>query len=184
MVMSRCLNGSSARVIKEVWCTANIMTHNFADAHKDKLHFCSILTDMCHCKQDYGEFATRVVMNGTIKIDSYMSSRSWIVADTRYDVVMGISCHMNDSPQRIYKNCVAIVDNHGLLAMYASCQDWLTIRTVQVNRFPRRLRFSKLVTCILLAVQEISCKTTLLPNSFEDREGVAEFGRRKAGSAR
>lgn len=87
------------RVLNDDRCTSNVWSRKFASANELLLTFSPLLIDVNHSKQVANEIANAMIANGAVFIGSYSYSGNWIGADCRYDVVLGMSWHTEETPE-------------------------------------------------------------------------------------
>lgn len=78
------------------------MSQEFASGNEHLLRFTSILINVNHFKQDPNEIETDMIAKGKVQIASYCYSGNWTVADSRYDVLLGMSWHTEEHPVADY----------------------------------------------------------------------------------
>ena len=52
-----------------------------------------------HSNEGTSENASRFVLNGTLRIGSHTYTLNWVVANCRYDVLLGMPLHVAHNPQ-------------------------------------------------------------------------------------
>lgn len=102
LVMDGTFNGIPALILKDDVCTANVVSQDFAGTNHQQLKFSPVLVDPNHFMQGANEIATQMSANGTIRIGTYSYTGNWIVADCRYDVLLGMPWHMEEHSNADY----------------------------------------------------------------------------------
>ena len=140
LVLSGTFNDLPTRILKDDGCTSNVISREFAEAHRDEFEFRPILMDVCHSKAGSGEIATEMVLNGTIRIGHHSYTADWIVADARYDVLLGMPWHIDCNPRTDYPARTVFVDSRELSAEYVPRLDARKVQPMGAKQFRRALR--------------------------------------------
>lgn len=143
LVLEGTFNGIPARVLKDDGCTSNVVSKEFAEAHQESLTLTPVLVDVNHSKQDAHEIATEMIANGTVRIGSYSYSGNWIVADCRYDVLLGLPWHTEEAPCIDYEGRTIALKGTVLCASPVPRFSPLRVNSLAVKRFRRLLRRPK-----------------------------------------
>lgn len=140
LVMKGTFNGLPARVLKDDGCTSNVVSREFASAHEHLLKFSPVLIDVNHSKQGANEIATELIANGTVCIGSYSYTGNWIVADCRYDILLGMPWHTEERPETDYVCRTVRVRKHKLCASPVARSSPFSVTNLGVKRFRKMLR--------------------------------------------
>ena len=110
LVLSGKLNGVSARVLKDDGCSTNVISHRFFGLHRRHFHVRKATVVVKHSKEELNETASHVVINETLQIGSHAYTSNWVVADCRYDVLLGMPWHVANKPKIDYVKRFVVVD--------------------------------------------------------------------------
>lgn len=90
LVILGAFNDIPGRELKDNDCTSNVTSRHFVSAHRDKFVFRPILRAVRDSKAGLQEIASKVVVNGTLCIGFHHHTGDWIVADARFDILLGM----------------------------------------------------------------------------------------------
>ena len=96
-----------------------------------------------HSAKDANERSSQVVLEGTLKIGNHNYSSNWVVADCRYDVLLGMPWHVAHKPIIDYENGIVKVNDQKLPSKNVKKTDNLEsmeITNLSVKKFRRMLR--------------------------------------------
>lgn len=96
------LNGVSARILKDDGCSTNVISRRFFGLHRQRFHVRKAKIVINHSNEDSSETASQLVLNGTLKIGSHTYTSNWVVANCRYDVLLGMPWHVAHNPNVDY----------------------------------------------------------------------------------
>ena len=98
--------------------------------------------EVSHSNQDNVEFSSEVIVNGKIEIGDYTYQSNWIVANCRYDVLLGMPWHRKENPKVDYKNLEVTVGKNVFKAVL-DVPERLQITNIGVKEFKSILRSTK-----------------------------------------
>ena len=113
-VLSGKLNGVSVRVLKDDGCNTNVISHRFLDQHRQRFDVRKSRVIVQHSRDGSEEESSYMVINGTLKIGSHAYTSNWIVAECRYDVLLGMPWHVASNPLIDYERRIVRVDDDEL----------------------------------------------------------------------
>ena len=102
LILTGKLNGVSARVLKDDGCSTNVISRRFFGLHRQRFQVRKASVVVNHSNEDTSENSSHVVLNGTLSIGSHTYTSSWVVANCRYDVMLGMPWHVAHNPQIDY----------------------------------------------------------------------------------
>lgn len=140
MVLSGVFNDIPTRILKDDGCTSSVISREFAEVHRNKFAFCPILMDLCHSKQGSRGIATKMTASGTLGIGNQSYTADWIVADARYDVLLGISWNVDCNQKADYQARTVIVDGFEVSAQPVLRRNTRHVQSMGVKQFLRVLR--------------------------------------------
>ena len=96
------LNGSlenrAVRVLKDDGCNTNIMSYEFFNKNKMILKWRNCQVEIRHSKSGSKENSSIVVIGAVLKIGSHKYRSNWLVADCRYELLLGMPWHVFNNP--------------------------------------------------------------------------------------
>eukprot|EP00171_Calliarthron_tuberculosum_P016982 IDg16982t1 len=106
IVFEGLFEGKEVSVLKDDGCNTNIVSREFARRYYDSFRVNKVDTIVTHSKRGSTEKATDIVMDAEIKIERHKYRSNWVVADCRYDVMLGMPWHRAVLPILKYGNSV------------------------------------------------------------------------------
>lgn len=181
MVMPGEFEGVSAHVLKVNGCTSNVISRDFAEANRAQFTFQPILVDVSHSMQGSGDIATEMIVNGTVTIGYYAYRGNWIVADARYDALLGMPWHFDANPKTNNESLTVEIDRHTLGGKLTAQQGFCVVQNMRVKQCQRSLKRVKKGTQIFRVVQissselfhnPINPKAELLDEADEELQAI------------
>ena len=173
MVFSGTVNGAAASILKDDGCNTNVISSQFLARNRDIFDITPALVDVLHSKAEFNEVGTEMISNATIEIGDYKYTGNWIVADCRYDVLLGMPWHHSELPKTEYDKRQVTVKNNILSASPISRKEAFAITNIGVKRFRRLLRRPKRGTEIFQVMQmstKRKCDSRGLQEMTTDKE--------------
>jgi len=102
LVLKGKLNSVSVRVLKDDGCNTNVVSKKIVDLNRQRFTVRKEKFVVQHSKDGENEEASKIILNGTLKIGSHTYTSNWVVSDTRYDVILGMPWHVANNPQIDY----------------------------------------------------------------------------------
>ena len=148
LVFSGLLNGVSARILKDDGCSTNVISRRFFGLHRQRFQVRKAKIVVNHSNEDSSETASHIVLNGTLKIGSHTYSSNWVVANCRYDVLLGMPWHVAHNPtvdyvKRVVKGGSDVISvDHEYLNGRGSVKkkEKLTVTNLGVKEFRQMLQ--------------------------------------------
>ena len=109
LVLEGKLNGVSVRVLKDDGCSTNVISPRLLDRWRSQFQVKKSKTVVNHSREGSGEESSEVVLNGTLKFASHTYTSNWVVAECRYDALLGMPWHVANNPRIDYVNRVVQV---------------------------------------------------------------------------
>jgi hypothetical protein len=92
------LEGKSFRVLKDDGCNTDVMSYEFFKRYKKLLRWKSCEVEVRHSKSGLSENSSTVVLGATLNIRNHKYISNWLVADCRYDLLLGMPWHVSNNP--------------------------------------------------------------------------------------
>ena len=146
LVLSGKLNGISARVLKDDGCNTNVISRRFFGLHRQRFHARKADVVVNHSREGWSEKASHVVYEGTLRIGSHTYTSNWLVADCRYDVLLGTPWHVANNPQIDYKKRIVTVNDKAIhfgkstLTKVHFVKPEVTVTNLTVRKFRQMLK--------------------------------------------
>ena len=134
-----CLNGIPVRVLKDDGCNTNVISKEFFNFHADCFDVIEKRVEIYHSNRQNTEMATQIVVNARLSCGEHVYRSNFTVANCRYDVLLGMSWHVDCKPRIKYEvPQVAVADQ--CLPMKKDEQCTPTITNMGVKKFRSILR--------------------------------------------
>ena len=114
IVLDGKLNGVKVRVLQDDGCNTNVVSKRLVKKFR---HCFKVVDDdvlVQHSDKDSNERSSQVVLNGTLKIGNHTYTSNWVVANSRYDVLLGMPWHVAHNPTIQYDTGVVKVGDVSL----------------------------------------------------------------------
>lgn len=105
LVIEGLMNGKPVRILKDDGCNTNVISKEFYAAHPDLFEARETSVVVSHSQRGSAETSTHVVMNGVLQMGAHRYQSNWAVADSRYDVLLGMPWHVECKPCRDSGGC-------------------------------------------------------------------------------
>lgn len=141
-VLPGMMAGKQVTVLKDDGCNTNILSTDFVRRNRHLLQTAKRNTVIKHSDKETTQRSNIVVLNATLNIDSHLYTSNWVVANSRYDVILGIPWHVTYNPIINYtKHTVSV--NGSSLPTVRDNNDKPRISNISVKRFRSLIRASK-----------------------------------------
>lgn len=104
IVMYGALQGKSVKVLKDDGCNTNVVSRQFVQNNRSLFEIVDKKVQVNHSKKGTKEDASEVILNGTLNLGNHTYTSHWVVADSRYDVLLGMPWHVANNPSIDYEN--------------------------------------------------------------------------------
>lgn len=98
------INGIPCRILKDDGASSNFISKEFWNTHQAKLPSKSHNISISHSSQGHQENACKVVDTAQLTLKGHLYESKFVVANTRYDVILGTPWHNDVLPKTNYKN--------------------------------------------------------------------------------
>ena len=141
MVLDGKLNGVSVRVLKDDGCNTNVISQRLLSRFRNRFQVMKSKTVVQHSRDGSREESSEVVINGTLRIESHTYTSNWVVADCRYDVLLGMPWHVANNPQIDYvKRVVKVHDGEFSLGTVSSPRNGIAVTNMSVKSFRKLMK--------------------------------------------
>ena len=103
------LDEKRVRVLKDDGCNTNVMSYEFFKKNKNILRWENCKVEVRHSKSGSIENSSIIVLGATLKIETHKYRSNWIVADCRYDLLLGMPWHVSNNPLINYQKRTIIL---------------------------------------------------------------------------
>ena len=141
LVLSGTMNGLSVKVLKDDGCNTNVVSREFLAKYRSRNIFevCQGYVRVQHSQKETKEEASEVILNGTLRLGAHTYTSSWIVANCRYDVLLGMPWHVAHNPSIDYEKRIFKVGPHVIPALRKNCEK-LQVTNLGVKSFRKMVR--------------------------------------------
>lgn len=143
IVLDGKINGVKVRVLKDDGCNTNVVSKRLVKKFR---HCFKVVDDdvlVQHSDKDSNERSSQVVLNGTLKIGNHTYTSNWVVANSRYDVLLGMPWPVAHKPTIQYDTGVVKVGDVSLNPYQCEeCDDSgpVKITNLGVRKFRRMIK--------------------------------------------
>lgn len=140
--------------------SSNVISRKLAEGYIDEFEFLMILMDVIHFQADWQDTATEMVVNSTLRNGNHFYTGERIVADERYDILMGIPWHTGCNPHTDYLPHKVVVERTALADQSVTRLEARPVHFIGLKQFPRALRRPKSGMQFLRVAEVSRCHTT------------------------
>lgn len=127
------------RILKDDGCNTNIISSTFVLKHASKLEIQPANISIFHSKRQSSELSDKVVLDATVKIGDHNYKSNFVVADCRYDVLLGMPWHKSEGPTVDYRE--SKVEATGCsLPIATAMRDGISISNLGINKFRKMIK--------------------------------------------
>jgi len=98
LVLDGTLDMKRVRVLKDDGCNTNVVSHEFFQKNKSCFKWKHCNVEVRHSEADSVEKSSQVVLGATVRIGKHSYKSNWLVANCRYDVLLGMPWHVANNP--------------------------------------------------------------------------------------
>lgn len=133
------LNSTLVHILKDDGCNTNVVSRTFLENNRDLFRVKETRTLLSHSKVDTTEEASEVVLDAELRLGGHVYRSNFVVADCRYDVILGMPWHKHSLPIIDYDKPAVIVDDK-VLPSSTVCQGDVVVTSLHVKKFRSMLR--------------------------------------------
>ncbi len=115
IVVEGLMEGEKVRVLKDDGCNTNIISNEFFQRNCGLLKWKHCDIEVKNSSKESNELATKIVLGGTLQIGDHLYKSNWLVANCRYDILLGMPWHVETKPKIDYQKKNFIVENSDIL---------------------------------------------------------------------
>lgn len=161
--------GQQVTVLKDDGCNTNVISKSFVNKNRHLLETKSTCVNINHSYRKVVEEASEVVVDGLVEIGNLKYKSNWIVADCRYDILLGMPWHVECTPTVDYRTRTLKAGNTVLPSSLDS------VGTVKVNNIGVK-KFRS-----LLKKKNKNCQDFAV---FQLRNGIVDRGKTKGNGSK
>lgn len=136
------IGGKKITVLKDDGCNTNVLSKDFVQKHRDLLNIRREDTIISHSDKRYTESSSEIIVDAEIEIGAHRYRSNWVVANCRYDMLLGMPWHEFTNPDTDYiKKTVRVGDI--LLPISSCCDDQVKVCNIGVKKFRSLLKKKK-----------------------------------------
>lgn len=139
IVLEGLLNSIPVRILKDDGCNTNVVSKSFLSENRGMFEIKQAATSLSHSKRGSTEVASEVVMNAELKMGEHQYASNFVVADCRYDVLLGMPWHKRNSPRIDYTKPMVCVGKN-CLPVSAEAGGSLVVSTLAAKKFRSLIR--------------------------------------------
>ena len=146
LVLGGYLNGIKASVLKDDGCNTNVISRRFFNKNKGKFQVKKSKITVQHSRDGSTEESSIMVIDGVLEIDNHKYVSNWIVAECRYDVLLGMPWHVANNPQIDYVSRIVRVGDENIYIdekkkkEHCSRNDGVRIANMGIKQFRKMIR--------------------------------------------
>lgn len=126
-------------VLKDDGCNTNVLSSEFVRLNRGLLDVRPANVTIAHSDRDATEKAHEMVFGTTIQIGNHRYTSNWAVANSRYDVILGMPWHQQHNPAINYEQrTVRVAENS--LPVQANSQRRVKVEPIGVKKFRSLLK--------------------------------------------
>ena len=135
------MNGLSVRVLKDDGCNTNVVSKEFLAKYRSRNIFevCQVNVTVEYSQKGTKEEASEVRLNGTLRLGAHTYTSNWIVANFRYDVLLGMLWHVAHNPSINYEQKIVKV-GPDVIPVFQKNEGKIQVTNLGVKKFRRMLK--------------------------------------------
>lgn len=135
-------HGKQLAVLKDDGCNTNVISKSFVEANRHLLTLRHEPSLISHSDKDYTETSEEVVVDTEIELGTHSYRSNWIVANCRYDLILGMPWHEATNPSVDYVAKTVTIEGKALPSSLDAVSK-VTIGNIGVKKFRSLLRNKK-----------------------------------------
>ena len=135
IVVEGFMQGVKVIVLKDDGCNTNIISNEFFQKNIDLLKWKVCDIEVKHSNKESNEVATRIVLGATLHIGDHIYKSNWLVANCRYDVLLGMPWHVETKPKIDYEKKNFTVENSGIHKKRTGTATCCEIENISIKKF-------------------------------------------------
>lgn len=134
--------GQQVTILKDDGCNTNVISRTFVNRNRHLFNIEKTSVTIHHSNKKIVEKAEEVIVGAEIGIGSHTYRSNWIVADCRYDILLGMPWNVDCRPSVDYKSKTIKIGNN-TLPTYAERNRSVKVCNMGVKKFRSLLRKKK-----------------------------------------
>ncbi len=134
LVLEGSLDGHKIRILKDDGCNTNVVPHEFSQANREKFNWEKCNVEVSHSMKDSIENDSSVLLAATLRIDKHFYKSNWLVANCRYDILLGMQWHVTYNSSIDYQKKTVSVDTE-VLSKTKQRRNTVEVMNVSVKKF-------------------------------------------------
>ncbi len=90
IVLEGLLDGEKVNVLKDDGCNTNVVSREFFNENRKFFKWKNCNVEVCHSRKGSVENSSKSILGATLKIGKHFYKSNWLVANCRYDVLLGM----------------------------------------------------------------------------------------------
>ena len=165
IVLDGSLDGKRVRVLKDDGCNTNVVSHEFFSKNRRYFKWKKCKIEVRHSKSDSVENSSKVILGATLVVGKHSYKSNWLVANCRYDVLLGMPWHVAFNPNINYEKRIVKVGPDEILSDKSPSKATVKVTNLSVRKFRNLLMKKK--NCAELQLFQLIPKISL-----QNRTGI------------
>ncbi len=134
MVLNGKLEGRRVKVLKDDGCNTNVVSKEFFKRNRKYFNVKKCNVEVSHSQKGSVENSSQAIIGATLQIGKHSYKSNWLVANCRYDVLLGMPWHVAHNPKIDYeKRIVKVGENE--LSTEVSNENEFKVLNLSVKKF-------------------------------------------------
>ena len=144
MVLDGSLEGKRVRVLKDDGCNTNVVSREFFRKNRGLFNYDKCDVEVKHSDKNSNEKASKVILGATLRIGKHKYKSNWLVANCRYDVLLGMPWHVANNPSIDYKERIVTVGSDDIFSENSPicAENKVQVMNLGVKKFRKMLKSS------------------------------------------
>lgn len=161
--------GQQVNVLKDDGCNTNVMSTSFVNKNRHLLNIAKKSAIINHSNSKTTEKASEIVLETEVEIGPLKYRSNWIVADCRYDILLGMPWHVHCKPSIDYETGELKTGNV-ILPTHKDSSRTIKVQNIVVKKFRSLLRKKKRNSADFIVFRLTSVNSTLLSPGISKNE--------------
>lgn len=162
IVLEGFLDGKRVRVLKDDGCNTNVVSREFFNKNRKNFKWKNCNVEVSHSQKGSVENSSKSIIGATLRIGKHLYKSNWLVANCRYDLLLGMPWHVAHNPCINYdKKIVKVGENE--LKTDAIEQSGLKVLNLSVKKFRKIMKKNDPYVNVFQLVSE---------KQFETKNGI------------
>ena len=170
IVLDGLLEGKKVSVLKDDGCNTNVVSRDFFEKNRGLFKWKECDVEVRHSKSGSVENSSEVILGGTLIIGKHSYKSNWLVANCRYEVLLGMPWHVAHNPLIDYSQRIVKVNSDELIPHEEVCKQKNQVTSMSVKKFRSLLKkeskSAELQLFQLMPKEEVSGKHSIKDELF------------------